>query len=70
MICTLFLYHAIDIILGGLVTIIGSDGKPTQVPANTLPMPQSLSALSGASNTAALGSYTKCYYNVTVLIPA
>ena len=27
--------------LGGLVTIIGSDGNPTQVPANSLQMPGS-----------------------------
>ena len=38
--------------LGGLVTIIGSDGKPTQVSASSLPMPQSLNALPGLANTA------------------
>ena len=38
--------------LGGLVTILGSDGKPTQVPANSLSMPQSLNALPGLANTA------------------
>jgi len=39
-------------LLGGLVTILGSDGKPTQVPANSLSMPQSLNALPGLANTA------------------
>ena len=38
--------------LGGLVTILGSDGKPKQVPANSLSMPQSLNALPGLANTA------------------
>ena len=51
-----------NLFLGGLVTIIGSDGKPTQVPASTLPMPPNLNVLSGVSNAAALGSYTKFYY--------
>ena len=50
---------------GGLVTILGSDGKPKQVPANSLSMPQSLNALPGLANTASnLGIISISFYDV------
>ena len=51
-------FQGIYLILGGLVTIIGSDGKPTQVSASSLPIPGSLNTLSGLSSAAGLGTFT------------
>ena len=61
-----FQIFLITFLLGGLVTILGSDGKPTQVPANSLSMPQSLNALPGLANTASnLGIISISFYDIS-----
>ena len=42
------------VLLGGMVTIIGSDGKPTQVSASSLQLPKNLNALPGLGNAASI----------------
>ena len=37
-----------------MVTIIGSDGKPTQVSASSLQLPKNLNALPGLGNAASI----------------
>ena len=54
------------VLLGGMVTIIGSDGKPTQVSASSLQLPKNLNALPGLGNAASLSGiyFVTGYYKL------
>ena len=54
------------VLLGGMVTIIGSDGKPTQVSASSLSLPNNLNALPGLGNAASISGiyFITAYYKL------
>ena len=54
------------VLLGGMVTIIGSDGKPTQVSASSLQLPKNLNALPGLGNAASISGiyFVTGYYTL------